>query len=157
MILERQWTGSVIALLICLGPSACRSAPRSTAVPRFIVSEAPLGLFDVRHPGVCVAVDPSDPKGVWWWEPGRSGCSSRSTGPNVFPADDATVVSRPDTADVYVRFRMQLIVAPGWTGDTFREFRLVLRHGRMEVVGSTASVSTARRRDLALPESVPFR
>jgi hypothetical protein len=40
-----------------------------------------------------VAVDPTDPKGVWWWEPGRSGCSSRSTGPSAFRGDDATVLA----------------------------------------------------------------
>jgi hypothetical protein len=158
VILEPSGKGSVISLLICLELGACRSPSRSTpAVPRFIVSGAPLGLVNVQHPGLCVAVDPSDPKGVWWWEPGRSGCSSRSTGPDVFPANDATVVSRPDTVDVDVRFRVQLIVGPGSTGVDFRDVRLVLRDGRMEVVGSTASVSTVRRRDLVLPESAPFR
>ena len=158
MLLKRRATGSVIAVLICLGLGACRSGPRSApAVPRFVVSGAPLGLINVQHPGVCVAVDPSDPKGVWWWEPGRSGCSSRSTGPDVFPANDATVVSRPDTLDVDVRFRVQLIVGPGSTGDDFRDVRLVLSANRMQVVGSTASVSTVRRIDLVLPESAPFR
>lgn len=155
---KRRGTGPVIALLICLGLGACRFAPRSTpAVPRFIVSGAPLGFIDGRHPGLCVAVDPSDPKGVWWWEPGRSGCSSRSTGPDVFPANDATVTSRRDTLDVEVRFRVQLIVGPGSKGPDFRDVRLVLRDGRMEVVGSTLSVSTLRRHDLLLPESAPFR
>jgi hypothetical protein len=151
---ERRVTGPVIALLICLGVGACRSGSRSTpAVPRFIVSGAPLGLVSVQHPGLCVAVDPSDPKGVWWWEPGRSGCSSRSTGPDVFRANDAAVVTRPDTLDVDVRFRLQLIVGPGSTGPNFSDVRLVLRDGRMEVLGSTASVSTVRRQDLVLPDS----
>jgi hypothetical protein len=155
---ERRETDAVIALLLCLGLGACRSPFRSIpSVPHFIVSGAPLGLVNDQHPGLCVAVDPGDPKGVWWWEPGRSGCSSRSTGPDVFHAYDAAVVTRPDTRDVDVRFRVQLIVGPGWTGPDFKDVRLVLRDGRMEVVGSTDSVSTVRRHDLVLPESVPFR
>jgi hypothetical protein len=158
MMSERRGTDPVIALLFCLGLGACRSPFRSIAsVPPFIVSGAPLGLVNGQHPGLCVAVDPGDPKGVWWWEPGRSGCSSRSTGPDVFHANDAAVVTRPDTLNVDVRFRVQLIVGPGWTGPDFKDVRLVLRDGRMEVVGSTDSVSTVRRHDLVLPQSVPFR
>jgi hypothetical protein len=55
---------------------------------------------------LCIAVHPADSHGVWWWEPGASGCARRST--DVFHADDVTV-SRSTEADVVtVAFRVQL-------------------------------------------------
>jgi hypothetical protein len=111
----------------------------------------------VGHPGLCVAVDPEESKRVWWWEPGGSGCDSRSTGPEVFVKDNATVVARPDRRIVDVHFRLQLIVGPGSQSPGFREVRLLLRDDRMEVVGSNLSVPTVRRHDLVLPESTARR
>src|SRR4029453_19107515 len=74
-----------IPTLLGLALVACRSMPPEAAPARYIVTTAPLGV-GAASPGICVAVDPTDPQGIWWWEPGWSGCSSRSTGPGVFHA-----------------------------------------------------------------------
>ena len=29
--------------------------------------------IDPAHLGLCIAIDPKDPKGIWWWDAGRSG------------------------------------------------------------------------------------
>src|SRR4051812_20497019 len=97
-----DWIRSLVAVPACVlvwqAFVACRSVSRLPPPARFIVTGEPLGLFDGRHPGICVAVDPDDPKGVWWWEPGPSGCSTRSTGPDVMAAGDASVVRSADTS-----------------------------------------------------------
>jgi hypothetical protein len=119
---RRTQSAPILASAVCVAFGACRPAfLRDATPPRFVVSAEPLRLIDVRHPGVCVAVDTTDPKGVWWWEPGLSGCSSRSTGPDVFAADDAGVARRPDTLHLDVRFRLQLIAVPVRRAPTSRK------------------------------------
>ena len=53
---------SVAWLLAVLG--ACMSQPR------YIVTSAPLKVIDPAHPGLCIAIDPNDPKGIWWRDGG---------------------------------------------------------------------------------------
>jgi hypothetical protein len=121
---------------------ACRSA----LVPRYILTTAPIDV-GVRGGGLCVAVDPADRQGVWWWEPGESGCSSRSTGPGVFRADDATVVARTESATIEVRFRMGLQA----TMPSFVDVRLAIQDGNMLAAATGARVTTVRRNDLEVP------
>ena len=128
---------------------ACRSAPASPPVPRYLVTSAPIDV-GVHSRGLCVAVDPTDSHGIWWWEPGRTGCSSRSTGPGVFRADAATVAARAATIDV--RFHLPLIVSPGSTMPSFADVRLALQDGGMQSLASGARVLTERRHDLEVPE-----
>jgi hypothetical protein len=45
--------------------------------PRYLVSERPIDV-GLGPWGLCVALDPLDRQRVWWWEPGASGCRSRS-------------------------------------------------------------------------------
>ncbi len=79
--------------------------------------------------GLCVGVDHTDPTGVWWWEPGRSGCSTRSTDPDVFPAQGAAVTPVSDQT-TGIHFRMGMHVgAP-------LDVHLTIRNGRMFVSGS---------------------
>lgn len=133
-----------LALMFGLTLFACRR------VPRYIVTTSPLNIVGVGHPGLCVAVDPNDSKGVWWWEPGRSGCSSRSTGPTAFRADAAAVAASPSgTIDVHFQVQMQ-VGAPRAVG-------LVLQDGGMRVVASGERVPTERRNDIDLPEQPPYR
>jgi hypothetical protein len=61
----------LIPTLLGLALVACRSIPPEGAPARYIVTTAPLGV-DAVSPGLCVAVDLTDPQGIWWWEPGRS-------------------------------------------------------------------------------------
>src|SRR5262245_33093481 len=58
--------------------------------PRYAVTGTPLKVIDPAHPGLCIAIDPKDPKGVWWWDAGRSGCTDRSS--STMAADRASVV-----------------------------------------------------------------
>ena len=127
-------------LLVAL---ACRSA-------RYIVTTAPIDV-GAGPLGLCVAVDPADPQGVWWWEPGQSGCSSRSTGPGVFHAGEATVLARTESAKIEVRFRLPLHGRPGSTMPTFVDVRLAIQDGNMLAATTGTRVPTDRRNDLEVP------
>jgi hypothetical protein len=98
--------------------------------------------------GICVGVDQTDRHGVWWWEPGQSGCSTRSTGPGVFPAVDATVVLTAASAPIDVRFRQPRMLMPSV------DVQLTILDGYMLVSGSAQRVSVEQRNDLDIP-SIP--
>lgn len=134
-----------LALVACSGGAA---APKS----RYVVTAQPVDFGLRRVPPFCVAVDAGDPHGVWWWEPGKNGCSSRSTGPTVMPAEAAAVTVSGRTIDV--RFRIQLITGPDWVGPTYREVAMVIEHGRARVPATGSNVAIMQRNDLELPESV---
>jgi hypothetical protein len=130
---------------------ACRSTRTHDAAPRYFVTAAPLDV-GVGPRGLCVAVDPTNPRGVWWWEPGRSGCSSRSTGPAVFQGDDANVATRARSASIDAHFRIPLIGRPDSTMPSFTNVNVTLQDGYMQSRPSGAQVSIETRRDLDLPE-----
>jgi len=141
-------TRSATLLLVTAFLAGCRSAP--PPVPRYIVTAAPLPLLGPTPPntGFCVAVDPNDPKGVWWWEPGRTGCTSRSTGPDVFPARDAKV-ARSSSAALDVSFGIPL------HDNSVRPISLEVHEDRVRQQPSGPSVSAIRRATLEMPESPP--
>jgi hypothetical protein len=130
-----------ILLILGLSLGACHA---SIPPARYIVTAAPLQVLGAGHPGLCIAIDPADAEGIWWWEPGPSGCSRRTTGPTVFHADDGKVASRQGADIVDARFTLQL-------HNGSRGVRLVLQNHTMEVAGSDARVSTERRKDLDIP------
>ena len=113
----------------------------------YIVTSSPIKMH-VGSPGVCVAIDPLDPHGVWWWEPGASGCATRST--VVFHANDATV-SRPGPGLTAVEFRLSIhsIERPHVT------VRLILDGYRLRSAETGSEVGVEGRQDLTLPEEVP--
>src|SRR5689334_15995491 len=80
----------LLAWLVCVVTVA--SAAGFQPADRVAVTAEPIRI-GLGSLGLCIAVDPGDPHGIWWWEPGASGCATRSTGPDVFPAD-APKVSR---------------------------------------------------------------
>lgn len=127
-------TRFVAAVLLLVFP-ACHSAPRYT------VTATPITLFGQLL--FCIAIDPTDPQGVWWWEPGR-GCTSRSTGPDVFRAHRA-VVTTTSSGGVEVYFQMQLMRGP-------RDVRLVLQDGALRDTSSGVTVKTEQRKDLKVPD-----
>jgi hypothetical protein len=133
-------------LLLVLSLGACRTL--APAVPRYIVTLTPVSLGGGdpgRHPGLCIAVDPVDAQGVWWWQPGPSGCSSRITGPTVFRAHLATVTTATDSGATEVGFQVPVMEGPP------REFKLVLHDASMRVVASGERVSTERRSAIDIP------
>jgi hypothetical protein len=137
---------TAVAAAALLALSVCRAAP---ADGPYIVTAAPIA--GVISPGLCVAVDSRDPHGVWWWEPGRSGCAGRSTGPRAFRGDDANVTAR-GSAELEARFRIQMMPASDSTEPQYTNVALVFREGRASVIGFGTSVPTTRRNNLDMPE-----
>ncbi len=143
----RLGRGGVLLVLAFL-LTACRSiSPSQGHLPRYLVTVTPIevGLGSL---GLCIAVDPLDQHGVWWWEPGASGCATRSTGPSVFHADGATISTMKRTGPTAVGFRLQ-------THSSTRPFidvRLVMEGNSMRAVQSGAQVALQRRSDLDVPE-----
>ena len=133
----------VLAFLL----TACRSIfPSPAHLPRYLVTVTPIevGLGTLR---LCIAVDPLDEHGVWWWEPGASGCSTRSTGPSVFHADEATISTmKPGPTAVGFRLQTHSSKRP------FIDVRLLMRGNSMRAVQSGAQVALQRRSDLDVPE-----
>lgn len=138
-----------IPALLGLTLVACR--PMASAPARYIVTTAPLDVRGVS-PLLCIAVDPADLQGIWWWQPGRSGCSSRSTGAGVFRAEHGTVAAPSPSGAIEIHFQLQLIVGPGATTPDVVDVGLVLEHGGMRAMASGARVPTERRNDLEVPE-----
>ena len=126
---------------------ACVSRPESrSAGPRYVVTAEPIDVG--VGPGLCIAVDPLDRLGVWWWEPGRSGCASRSTGPGLFHADDPRVSPPAQSGPVAITFRL----GTHSTTRPFIDVRLVLEGGDLRSVETGARVPTQGRNDLDVPE-----
>ena len=142
---------AVVAVAAMLG--ACgRGRPGGQNLPsaRYIVTTKPLdlGIGDSRF---CVAVEPGNPRGAWWWEPGKD-CSTRTTGPNIFPAEDA-VVSSSSPGVMEITFRIQLIRRPDSPLPAYAEIVLTLADGQMQAVSTGSRVPTASRRDLDVPSA----
>jgi hypothetical protein len=126
---------SVVCLLTVLG--ACASQPR------YIVTSTPLKLIDPAHPGLCIAIDPNDPKGVWWWDAGRSGCTDRSS--STMSADRASV-ARATAGTVDASFQVGLV-----SGRNL-QVRLEAFDGRIRDTISRLTVPAERRATLELAE-----
>jgi hypothetical protein len=143
LVIAQSRDGCTVFLLAC-SLVACRPS-------RFLVTANPIDV-GLGSRGLCVAVDPLDPHGVWWWEPGSSGCASRSTGPGVFHAQDATVAPSTQVGPTAVSFRLQThsAVRP------FIDVHLIVEDGNMRAPESGARVALQRRNNLDLPE-LPVR
>jgi catechol 2,3-dioxygenase-like lactoylglutathione lyase family enzyme len=101
--------------------------------------------------GLCVAVDPQDAHGVWWWEPGPAGCATRSTGPDVFRADDATV-SAQRRGVTAVEFRLETHSA---TQPSFVRVRLMLEGTTLRSLDTDSQVALEPRDGHAIPQEAP--
>src|SRR4029453_6321549 len=121
----------VACLLTVLGAFASQ--------PRYIVTTTPLKVIDPAHPGLCIAIDPKDPKGVWWWDAGRSGCTER--GSSTMAADRASV-ARATAGAVDVSFQGGLV-----SGRTLA-VRLEVSDERIRDTVSGLSVPAERRATL---------
>lgn len=121
--------------------AACHASPtESSAVDAtFLWTAEPLEV-GLRTP-LCVAVDPRVRDGIWWWQPGGSGCGSRSTGPGMFPAWDASVVRGAD-GTIDARFVVAMKAGPP------REVVLRVEGAVIRAQSTGAAVPLARRWDL---------
>ena len=115
---------------------------------RYLVTTGTINLSPSIR--LCLAVDPRDPQGVWWWEPGASGCTTRSTG-TVFHADQAAVSpsARPETSAVSFRLGLHSRTP------SFLDVRLAIEDGRMRSLDTGADVVLQRRNDLDPPWELP--
>jgi hypothetical protein len=141
-------TPLAMSLGVCLAGCAPIAAPPPG---RYLATSDPL-LVGPTNTALCIAVDPRDPHGVWWWQPGPSGCATRITGPEVFHADQA-VVARSTEADVVTAaFRLQLHSAHP---PSYLDVSLVVEQGRMRTLDDKAAVAVHRRSDLIVPSAWP--
>ena len=99
--------------------------------------------------GICVAVDPDDSRGVWWWQPG-SDCSTRTTGPGVFRGEEAAVSRRSDATEI--RFRIQVHGASKPPGPSYVDVQLTAQDTWLRSMTTNSKVGTVMRRDLEIPE-----
>ena len=116
-------------------------------LPRYIVTAAP---FDVagNGAGICIGIDPVDAAGVWWWQPGPSGCSTSILRPiPVMRAEGARVNAFDDAHAIDVAFKIQL------AANTYRDIKLTVKDNHMQDIGSDLRVATERRHDLRIPKA----
>ena len=123
------------------------AAPQKRAA-EYLVSAAPLTI-GAPAGDLCVAVNVADPRGVWWWEPGQSGCSTRSTGPGVFRGEGGSV-STASGAATEVRFRARLSDPWGVVS-----VLVLLERETMHSAATGSTVSIIRRKDLEVPGMIP--
>jgi hypothetical protein len=138
------WIALVVVTL-----AGCRSdSSPQPPLPRYVVTSNPIDV----GPGIllCVAIDPADPHGVWWWQPGASGCASRSTGPEVFHANQAAVSRLTRSEVTTVAFCLQTHSATATR--SFVDVRLLVEDNEMRALESGARVALTRRNDLDIPD-----
>lgn len=116
--------------------------------PRYLVTSAPLKVIDPAHPGLCIAIDPRDPAGIWWWDAGASGCKDRSS--SMMAAHRASVARA--TAD---RDRVDASFELGLVSGASLHVRLQTYDGRIRDTISGLSVPAERRATLDMPERPP--
>ena len=146
----RMMCVGVAPLLVALVFAGCSRTTRAPETDRsYLVTVSPIDVG--VGSGLCIAVDRRDPGGVWWWQPGND-CSRRTTGPGVFPAEQAVVTPGPDAGMADVRFRVQVHRAPNAGDPPYVDVRLTLENGRMALTGTDRWVDTITRRDLEIPE-----
>jgi len=125
---------------------AVQTPSPAAMVDRYLATVRPIDVG--VGAGLCVAVDPTNSQGVWWWEPGSTGCTSRSTGPGVFLADSARVAAASPSGRWEVSFRVPMHSS----ARPFVEVRLIIDDGMMRDTKSGKAVAVQRRRDLEIPE-----
>jgi hypothetical protein len=145
---SRVVTPVVIGLMI--GGCGPPGPDHEESAPRYVVTASPI---DLRiGSGLCVAVDPSDPQGVWWWQPGKD-CSSRSTGPMVFQGQEAAVVRSDRSETIDIRFRIPVHRRLKSSEPPFVDVSLRLEAGQLRAEAAGSQVATVTRHDLDIPEA----
>ena len=137
----RKSAGRFIPLLLVVFVFGCRTSAPS--LPRYIVTATPVDAVGGGW-GLCIAVDPADAQGIWWWQPGPSGCATRITDPPVFRADRARVTRSKNSSSISASFTLQLQVGS-------RDVHLALQDSEMRITDSGVRVATQRRADLEIP------
>ena len=129
-----------VLVVLALAPLSCQSSAR------YVVTVAPIDV-GVGPDGLCVAVDPKDEHGVWWWEPRNGGCSSQSSGPGLFHPEDAIVSQLAKSGPISLRFRLgtHSLTRP------FVDVRLTADESEMRSMDTNSRVPVKRRNALDIP------
>ena len=150
---------SIVTVLafVLLSTSACGAWIGVT--PKYIVTTEPLSVYNGLR-GLCFAIDPGDPKGLWWWGPGRTGCATRNTTSDpanasglaaLFHQGDATVASLPGSGQVQAHFRLGLHGPPD-----LAVVDLIADGEHMRSVQTGAQVNTRNVNMLDIPLLAPY-
>ena len=127
----------LFVLLATLSTVSCRSTER------YIATTTAIDAIGVSQLTLCFAVEPNNSQGVWWWRPGRSGCSTRSS--SIVQGEVAKVTV---LASGSVEASLQL---PMQVGEP-RRVELVFDNGTVRASATSASVRSERRNSLDIPE-----
>jgi len=133
----------VVGVTLILAAGACRS---HAAAPRYVVTAEAIDVGVGAD--LCVAVDPFDTQGVYWWEPRGRGCAKRSTGPGVFHADAARVAQRAPSGSIALAFRVGVhsLERP------FVDVQLTLKDDELVDASTGDRVRMLTRANLIVPE-----
>lgn len=134
--------------------------PPALAQAEYVVTLDPIRI-DSGPGGICIAIDPADRAGVWWWGSGRSGCATRNTmaQPNqesvtglavLFHPVDA-VVSHTPAGETEARFRLALHGPPDHV-----DLVLIVRGDQLESSPTGMNVGIKRVRQLDIPLLPPY-
>jgi hypothetical protein len=143
MVPERRRCLPAVVAVSLLGWSPGAAQP----VAPYIATTTPIQVGPRNH--LCIAIDPLDPSGVWWWNSGVLGCATRSS--DIIRASEATV-SR--LRDGLIRIEFSLAVH-SIDADSAVPVRLVLDGRRLRSAETASQVDVEGRQDLAIPEEVP--
>jgi hypothetical protein len=110
----------------------------------YLVTATPVDVGLRAGHNLCVAVDPSSSDGIWWWDPGSTGCSSRSS--SIMRAEHPSITAKTSST-FEVHFRVGLISRPPGSD---LEVSLVIESDKVRGANGS-SVSVLRRADLDIP------
>ena len=138
---------SHILLVVAFAILACRASSSA----RYLVTSSPIDVgLGIR---LCIALDPRDQSGVWWWGAGAAGCASRSTGPDVFRGEQAKVSKSRGAEPAEAGFRL----GTHSSARPFIDVRLVIEGRTLRALESNDRVALEDRRDLVIPEKPDTR
>jgi hypothetical protein len=135
--------GSLFVLTV-LALAACRPGQA-----RYLVTATPIDVG--VGTGLCLAIDPLDQHGIWWWQPGATGCASRSTGPGVFHAAEGRISTSVSGTPTSVGFRL----GTHSTTRPFIDVQLLVEDASIRALNTGATASLEGRNDLEVPEVFP--
>jgi hypothetical protein len=129
--------------------ASSQSSAQAPTAARYVVTAEPIDVGGGLR--ICVAVDPSDRAGVWYWMPAAPDCSRRASGPTVTQAEEAVVTRVDPTGPVSVRFRIGVLGGSGLPFVSELWPRLSYDGVHFRVISTGVEVPVRFRNDLDIP------
>lgn len=144
--------GSALLLAASIGlsmsvPTASAQRPGRT----YLMTATPI-YVGLGTKGMCIAIDPQDSTGVWWWQSWRPTCATRSTGPGVFHAENGRVSTSPRSKVIGAHLRLDLIPRPGQRQQEHVDIDVAFEGNRVRSPATGATVAISRRNNLEIPQ-----